>query len=205
MTNDVQHDNNAQLMIDLIQKHHNGGEVRDLYFRLEIDRELVPERSNKRDFVEFLILHMARRNKQKVLIDILKEDRPHLNWPDNYTIQFQEVQFESLKKPIHIEQYVETQNITYNQTAQQRKPKAQRQKARRISKEDKLVGMSYDLYNQVFKYTKSVIWLFLGLLLIWVSFILFFYVRDMETWNYEIFNFSVFYVLGIIVIFRVVF
>ncbi|MCP5097859.1 MAG: hypothetical protein GY943_20110 [Chloroflexi bacterium] len=202
MTSDTQ-PNSAQFVIDLIQKSHNRGEIRDLFFKLSVDYEQVPDGSTKRDFIEFLILHIARRDEQKILIELLKKKRSHLNWPDDYTIQFPDSKIAKLKWAPHVGQYIENQeiNITFNQS-KQRKQTLQQQKSKHLSKDDRLAKIEQDLYEKFFFRTKSIIGGVLGFSAVWGGFALFSIFRDIKNWENNFLIFLMIYALIIVIVYR---
>lgn len=68
------------ILQQLINQHFNLAEVQDLCFRLHIDYESVPG-DQKPSRIRALLLGLGRKGRLPELIDLLKIERPKMNWP----------------------------------------------------------------------------------------------------------------------------
>lgn len=65
----------------LLRKQFNESELKDVCLTLQVDYELLPGNS-KADKSRELILYLQRRGRVSHLLSLVKQERPHIPWPD---------------------------------------------------------------------------------------------------------------------------
>lgn len=66
---------------ELLRKQFNESELKDVCLTLQVDYELLPGNS-KADKSRELILYLQRRGRVPHLLTLVKQERPHITWPD---------------------------------------------------------------------------------------------------------------------------
>ena len=143
MNGDLQ-DTRAIQVHTMMMESFGESDLRSLYFQLSVDIDAVPKPANKHDYIEYLMRHMFFHRRQQALTTLLKNLRPHLDWPVTYFL------------PVAIPE---------REAAKPQRRKSRPQNNHVPSKDEKLQKISEDLYRSVFKLTPIAMWLVLFLIL----------------------------------------